>query len=114
MRQLNSHNPPAAVTRWTPADDARLATASVDRAFLTEAANEDGEEGFATVTVVATDETGQTATLRFTVEVFPTPPANWRGWRRDPNPGGTALRRLLRHLNVVKTADHALARDGSS
>ena len=62
-------------------DDPRLATASVDGAILTVAANEDGEEGFATVTVVATDETGQTATLQFAVEVFPTPPANWRGWR---------------------------------
>ena len=62
-------------------DDPRLATALVDGAFLTVAANEDGEEGFATVTVVATDEAGQTATLRFQVEVFPTPSANWRGWR---------------------------------
>ena len=62
-------------------DDPRLATALVDGAFLTVTANEDGEEGFATVTVVATDEAGQTATLRFQVEVFPTPPANWRGWR---------------------------------
>ena len=62
-------------------DDPRLATASVDGAILTVAANEDGEEGFATVTVVATDEAGQTATLRFQVEVFPTPSANWRGWR---------------------------------
>ena len=62
-------------------DDPRLATASVDGAILTVAANEDGEEGVATVTVVATDDFGQTATLRFAVEVFPTPPANWRGWR---------------------------------
>ena len=62
-------------------DDPRLATASVDGAILTVAANEDGEEGFATVTVVATDETGQTATLRFQVEVSPLPPGRWRGWR---------------------------------
>ena len=62
-------------------DDPRLATALVDGAFLTVAANEDGEEGFATVTVVATDEAGQTATLRFQVEVSPRPPGNWRGWR---------------------------------
>ena len=61
-------------------DDPRLATASVDGAFLTVAANEDGEEGVV-VAVTATDETGQTATLRFTVEVLPTPPPNWRGWR---------------------------------
>ena len=62
-------------------DASRLATASVDGAFLTVAANEDGEEGTATVTVVATDEAGQTATLRFQVEVSPRPPGNWRGWR---------------------------------
>ena len=62
-------------------DDPRLATVSVDGAILTVAANEDGEEGTATVTVVATDETGQTAALRFQVEVSPRPPANWRGWR---------------------------------
>ena len=62
-------------------DDPRLATVSVDGAFLTVAANEDGEEGTATVTVVATDEAGQTATLYFQVEVSPRPPGNWRGWR---------------------------------
>ena len=62
-------------------DASRLATASVDGAFLTVAANEDGEEGTATVTVVATDEAGQTATLQFAVGVSPRPPGRWRGWR---------------------------------
>ena len=62
-------------------DDPRLATASIRGAVLTVAANEDGEEGMAVVTVTATDETGQAATLRFQVEVSPRPPGNWRGWR---------------------------------
>ena len=62
-------------------DDPLLASASVAGAVLTVAANEDGEEGFATVTVTATDETGQTATLLFQVEVSPLPPGRWRGWR---------------------------------
>ena len=62
-------------------DDALLATVSVAGAVLTVSANEDGEEGTATVTVVATDELGQTATLRFAVEVLPRPPGRWRGWR---------------------------------
>ncbi len=62
-------------------DDPLLATVSVEGAVLTVAANEDGEEGTATVTVVATDELGQTATLRFAVEVSPRPPGRWRGWR---------------------------------
>ena len=61
-------------------DDPRLASASVDGSVLTVAANEDGEEGAATVTVVATDETGRTAALRFQVEVS-APARHWRGWR---------------------------------
>ena len=67
-------------------DDARLATVSAEGAVLTVAANEDGEEGTATVTVVATDELGQTATLRFAVEVSPRPPGRWRGWRSTIQP----------------------------
>ena len=67
-------------------DDARLATVSVDGAVLLVSANEDGEEGTATVTVVATDEFGQTATLRFAVEVSPRLPGNWRGWRTTLTP----------------------------
>ena len=67
-------------------DDERLATISVEGAVLTVAANEDGEEGTATVTVVATDELGQTATLRFAVEVSPRPPGRWRGWRSTIRP----------------------------
>ena len=67
-------------------DDPLLATVSVEGAVLTVAANEDGEEGTATVTVVATDELGQTATLRFAVEVSPRPPGRWRGWRSTIRP----------------------------
>ena len=62
-------------------DDPRLATVSVEGAVLTMSANEDGEEGVAVVTVTATDEMGQTATLRFAVEVSPSPLGQWRGWR---------------------------------
>ena len=67
-------------------DDERLASVSVEGAVLTVSANEDGEEGTATVTVVATDELGQTATLRFAVEVSPRPPGRWRGWRSTIQP----------------------------
>ena len=67
-------------------DDPRLASVSVEGAVLTVSANEDGEEGTATVTVVATDELGQTATLRFAVEVSPRPPGRWRGWRSTIQP----------------------------
>ena len=67
-------------------DDQRLATVSVDGSVLTVAANEDGEEGTATVTVVATDDFGQTATLRFAVEVSPRPVGRWRGWRTTLTP----------------------------
>ena len=70
----------------TTVDDPLLATVSVEGAVLTVAANEDGEEGTATVTVVATDELGQTATLRFAVEVAPRPPGRWRGWRSTIQP----------------------------
>ena len=67
-------------------DAPHLASVSVDGATLLVSANEDGEEGTATVTVVATDEFGQTATLRFAVEVSPPPPGNWRGWRTTLTP----------------------------
>ncbi len=70
-----------ALTYSATVDAPRLASVSVDGATLLVSANEDGEEGTATVTVVATDEMGQTATLRFAVEVSPRPPGNWRGWR---------------------------------
>ena len=70
-----------ALTYSATVDAPHLASVSVDGAILLVSANEDGEEGTATVTVVATDEFGQTATLRFAVEVSPRPPGNWRGWR---------------------------------
>ena len=75
-----------ALTYSATVDDERLATVSVAGEVLTVAANEDGEEGTATVTVVATDELGQTATLRFAVEVSPRPPGRWRGWRSTIQP----------------------------
>ena len=45
-------------------DDQRLATVSVEGAMLTGAANEDGEEGVAVVTVTATDGPDGDAALR--------------------------------------------------
>ena len=71
-------------------DDPRLATVSVEGAVLTMLANEDGEEGVATVTIVATDDFGQTATLRFQVEVSPGAPGRWRGWRSTIVPSAAA------------------------
>ena len=71
-------------------DDPRLATVSVEGAVLTMSANEDGEEGVAVVTVTATDEMGQTATLRFQVEVSPGAPGRWRGWRSTIVPSAAA------------------------
>ena len=75
-----------ALTYSATVDDLRLATVSVDGALLTVAANEEGEEGTVAVTVVATDDFGQTATLRFAVEVSPRAPGNWRGWRTTLTP----------------------------
>ena len=75
-----------ALTYSATVDDQRLASVSVDGATLQVSANEDGEEGTATVTVVATDDFGQTAALRFAVEVSPRPPGNWRGWRTTLTP----------------------------
>ena len=79
-----------ALTYSATVDAPNLASVSVDGATLLVSANEDGEEGTATVTVVATDEFGQTATLRFAVEVSPRPPGNWRGWRTTLTPPATS------------------------
>ena len=70
-----------ALTYTASVDNPRLASVAVVGATLTVTANEDFEEGTATVTVMATDETGQTATLLFEVEISPRPVGNWRGWR---------------------------------
>ena len=75
-----------ALTYSATVDDPRLATVSVEGTVLTMSANEDGEEGVAVVTVAATDEMGQTATLRFEVEVSPSAPGRWRGWRSTVAP----------------------------
>ena len=74
------------LTYTATVNDPRLASVGVAGATLTVTANEDLEEGTATVTVVATDETGQTATLHFEVEVSPRPVGNWRGWRSTMAP----------------------------
>ena len=58
-----------------------LASVSLVGSILTVTANEDGEEGVVTVTATATDEAGETATLRFAVTISPRPPGSWRGWR---------------------------------
>ena len=63
--------------------------------MLTVAANEDGEEGVAVVTVTATDEMGQTATLRFQVEVSPGAPGRWRGWRSTIAPSAAAQQAVV-------------------
>ena len=62
-------------------DNAGLASVSLVGSILTVTANEDGEEGVVTVTATATDDAGETATLRFAVTISPRPPASWRGWR---------------------------------
>ena len=74
------------LTYTASVNDPRLAFVGVAGATLTVTANEDLEEGTATVTVVATDETGQTATLHFEVEISPRPVGNWRGWRSTVAP----------------------------
>ena len=78
------------LTYTATVDDARLVSVSVAGSILTLRANEDFEEGTATVTVVATDEAGQTATLRFAVEVSPRSPGSWRGWRSTIAPPTTS------------------------
>ena len=77
------------LTYTATVDDAQLVGVSVAGSILTVAANDDFEEGMATVTVVATDEAGQTATLRFAVEVSPRSPGRWRGWRSTIAPPTT-------------------------
>ena len=62
-------------------DNAGLASVSLVGSILTVTANEDGEEGVVTVTATATDDAGETATLRFAVTISPRPPGSWRGWR---------------------------------
>ena len=62
-------------------DNADLASVSVVGSILTVTANEESEEGVATVTATVTDETGQTETLRFQVTISPRPISGWRGWR---------------------------------
>ena len=77
------------LTYTATVDDAQLVSVSVAGSILTVAANDDFEEGTAVVTVVATDEAGQTATLRFQVEVSPRSPGRWRGWRSTIAPPTT-------------------------
>ena len=70
-----------ALTYSATVDKPDLASVAVVGSILTVTANEDGEEGVVTVTATATDEAGETATLRFAVTISPRPPGSWRGWR---------------------------------
>ena len=70
-----------ALTYAATVDDPDLASVSLVGSILTVTANEDGEDGVVTVTATATDEAGETATLRFEVTISPRPPSSWRGWR---------------------------------
>ena len=70
-----------ALTYSATVDNPGLASVLVVGSILTVTANEDGEEGVVTVTATATDEAGETATLRFAVTISPRPPGSWRGWR---------------------------------
>ena len=70
-----------ALTYSATVDNPDLASVALVGSILTVTANEDGEEGVVTVTATATDEAGETATLRFAVTISPRPPASWRGWR---------------------------------
>ena len=62
-------------------DDPLLASVLVAGSILTVSATDDFEEGTVVVTVVAMDGAGQTATLRFAVDISPRPPGRWRTWR---------------------------------
>ena len=70
-----------ALTYSATVDNPDVASVAVVGSILTVTANEDSEEGVVTVTATATDEAGETATLRFAVTISPLPPASWRGWR---------------------------------
>ena len=70
-----------ALTYTATVDNPDLASVSLVGSILTVTANEDGEEGVVIVTATATDEAGETATLRFAVSISPRPPGSWRGWR---------------------------------
>ena len=70
-----------ALTYSATVDNPDLASVVVVGSILTVTANEDGEDGVVTVTATATDEAGETATLRFAVTISPRPPGSWRGWR---------------------------------
>ena len=70
-----------ALTYTATVDNAGLASVLVVGSILTVTANEDGEDGVVTVTAAATDDAGETATLRFAVTISPRPPGSWRGWR---------------------------------
>ena len=62
--------------------DASLVEVDVTDGVLVVRSVADGEDGTATVTVVASDAGGLSATLTFDVTVAPTPRGLMRGWRR--------------------------------
>ena len=78
---LNAVADGGALTYSATVDNPGLASVSLVGSILTVTANEDGEDGVVTVTATATDDAGETATLRFAVTISPRPPGSWRGWR---------------------------------
>ena len=70
------------LTYVVESSDPELVTVSVDGTHLVLLPNETGEEGVATVTVVATDADGLTATLSFVVTIESNPQSFLRGWRK--------------------------------
>ena len=71
-----------ALTYFVESSDPTLATGTVDGDTLTLASNEDGREGAATITVIATDDDGLSVTLTFEVVVESMPRGLLRGWHR--------------------------------
>ena len=61
--------------------DPSLASVSVAGGVLTVTPNDEGREGFVTVTVTATDADGLTAQASFEVEILPAPRRFASGWR---------------------------------
>ena len=70
------------LTYVVESSDPELVTVRVDGTHLVLLPNETGEEGVATVTVMATDADGLTATLSFVVTIESNPRSFLRGWRK--------------------------------
>ena len=70
-----------ALTYAAESSDPSLASVSVEGGVLTVTPNDDGREGFVTITVTATDADGLSAEASFQVEVLPAPRPFASGWR---------------------------------